>query len=300
MKHFLTLMVCLVAIATAYGQDNYYWYYQEQIPLTADNSQYFIVYDNQSIGEIIADEDNTQYVVNSEAISFPSVQLLTSNSEIYKNWNWALISKSLKESIEENHNFIYTANSYKMENGSLCGLSNIFYVKLRDESDASILKTEAEKYGVDIIGYNSFAPLWYVLMCTNNNNGNALVLANTFKESNLFAAAEPNLITDDTYETGENIVRSGYQSEKTDVKFDNFESILKIENNYLIINMDSNLFWNNIDCALYDTNGKLKMSKHFTDNIANIHVDLTTLLNGVYICVVRIDDNKTFSIKFIK
>ena len=196
MKRFLTLMVCLVAIATAYGQDNYYWYYQEQIPLTSDYSQYFIVYDNLSVKEIIADKDNAKDVVNSGDLTInATIEKLTVNSEIYKNWNWALISKTLKESIEKNYNLIYTANSYKKEDGTLLGLSNIFYVKLKNEDDASILKKEAEKYGVDIIGYNSYAPLWYELMCTNNENGNALVLSNIFKETNLFAASEPNLMS---------------------------------------------------------------------------------------------------------
>lgn len=297
MKRFLTIMACLIAIATAYGQDTYYWYYQEQIPLTPDDSQYFIVYDNQSIEEIIADKDNAKDVVTSGALSLPPVQLLTSNSETYKNWNWALVSKNLKESIENNHKLIYTANSYKMENGNLCGLSNVFYVKLRDESDASILKTEAEKYGVDIIGYNSFAPLWYVLMCTNNNNGNALVLANIFKETNLFAAAEPSLMTDDT---PDDIVPSIYHTNKTNIADENIKNIFVIENNFFCFNRNSNLLWNNLECSFYDANGKLKMSKHFNDNIGNISIDLTTLSDGIYICVVRIDGNKTLSAKFIK
>ena len=192
MKRFLTLMVCIVAIATAYGQDTYYWYYNEQVPLIPDDSQYFIVYDNQEIGDIINDNDNAQDVVNSGAISLPTVQILTSKSETYKKWKWALISKTLKESIENNHQLIYTANSYKMEDGNLVGVSNFFYVKLRNEDDVAILKEESEKYGVDVIGYS--APLWYVLMCTNNENGNAVVMANAATASNLKNPLKTSLV----------------------------------------------------------------------------------------------------------
>ena len=300
MKRFLTLMVCLVAIATAYGQNNYYWYYNEQIPLIPDDSQYFIVYDNQEIGDIINDNDNAQDVVNSGAISLPTVQILTSKSETYKKWKWALISKTLKESIENNHQLIYTANSYKMEDGTLVGVSNFFYVKLRNEDDVAILKEEAEKYGVDVIGYS--APLWYVLMCTNNENGNAVVMANIFKETNLFAASEPNLMSDITLnESGDDIVPREYQQDnKTGIEIDNIESIIKIDNNSLNIKIDSNLLGNTIECALYDTNGKLKLSKDFPHNTDNIYIDLTTLLQGIYICVVQIDGNKIFSFKFVK
>ena len=155
------------------------------------------MYENQpGIDSIINLKIYDEYIHNKGELSFPNVNFIDNNAKNYKNFHWALLSRNLKQSIERKFTLKYTANSYKLSNGEQVGLSNVFYVKLYNEADYALLVDVSEKYGVKIIGNNEFSPLWYVLMCINNENGNALELANKFKETNIFAASEPNLMED--------------------------------------------------------------------------------------------------------
>lgn len=49
---------------------------------------------------------------------------------------------------------------------------------------------------MEIVGNDSFMPLWYILSCNKNSKGNALEMANLFYESGYFASAQPDLMED--------------------------------------------------------------------------------------------------------
>ena len=80
--------------------------------------------------------------------------------------------------------------------GNKIGLSNYFYVKLKDERTVSILEEMAGKFDCVIISQDEYMPLWYKLSVTETTEQTALECANYFHESGLFAAAEPDLIAD--------------------------------------------------------------------------------------------------------
>ena len=76
------------------------------------------------------------------------------------------------------------------------GLSNYFYVKLKDRKAMSQLYDLAKRYKAEVMGFNKFMPLWFTLRCTRETDYSAMELANLFYESGQFAAAEPDLMMD--------------------------------------------------------------------------------------------------------
>lgn len=71
-------------------------------------------------------------------------------------------------------------------------ISNNFYVKLYDSNELDILLAIAEKYSVEILGFNEYMPLWYTLSCNDPTSINSIEAANLFFESQLFACVEPD------------------------------------------------------------------------------------------------------------
>lgn len=69
-------------------------------------------------------------------------------------------------------------------------------MKLKGEHDFKVLEDLAKESKVEIVGNDSFMPLWYVLSCDKNSKGNALEMANLFYETGKFMAAQPDLMVD--------------------------------------------------------------------------------------------------------
>lgn len=89
------------------------------------------------------------------------------------------------------------APCYLNEKGKSFGLSPYLYVKIKQLSDSTLLKEQAKSHLVSIVRQNSFNPLWYLLRCIANTEGNTMEIANNFYESGLFEAAEPDFIMED-------------------------------------------------------------------------------------------------------
>jgi subtilisin family serine protease len=76
-------------------------------------------------------------------------------------------------------------------NGQRMGLSNNFYVKLKNPKDADLLYEQAKKQGIEVMGHNEYMPLWFTLSCGRAAKLNALQAANMFYETQLFESTEP-------------------------------------------------------------------------------------------------------------
>jgi|GEM_PF-1106415 len=76
------------------------------------------------------------------------------------------------------------------------GLSNFFYVKLKEEKDTTVLRQIAEQNRCIIVEQDAFMPLWFTLSITDISELNALENCNAFFESKLFQATEPSFIYD--------------------------------------------------------------------------------------------------------
>lgn len=80
--------------------------------------------------------------------------------------------------------------------GSKIGLSNFFYVKLKNASDAALLEQTAMQFDCVIVNQDSSMPLWFTLSVTESSEFSALECANFFHESDFFAVGEPALMAD--------------------------------------------------------------------------------------------------------
>ena len=101
--------------------------------------------------------------------------------------------RMLSEMRRQNRDAII-APFFKAFDGDVIGMSNFFYVKLKEESDTTLLRQMTERTETIIIEQDPFMPLWYVLSITETSEFNAMEYANYFFETGLFQTAEPDLI----------------------------------------------------------------------------------------------------------
>lgn len=85
---------------------------------------------------------------------------------------------------------------FKTSTSKKIGLSNYFYVKLKELKDSVKLKDMAIETKAEVIGPDSYMPLWYVVSVTPESRKNALEMANSYYESKKFQYAEPDFMED--------------------------------------------------------------------------------------------------------
>jgi len=85
---------------------------------------------------------------------------------------------------------------FKTKSGGKMGLSNYFYVKLKEIGDTNLLRATADRTGCIIIEQDYYMPLWFILNTTETSTLNAMEAANTFYETGLFQSAEPDLMVE--------------------------------------------------------------------------------------------------------
>jgi len=80
------------------------------------------------------------------------------------------------------------------KDGTLQGIQEKLFVKLRSLSDLQKLEQEAKKHKLILGKQYEYDPLMYFLEVTKNSDGNALEIANKLAETNLFSCAEPDFL----------------------------------------------------------------------------------------------------------
>lgn len=172
----------------------YYWYRGQQIPLNNVEGKKYILFSKSDASNVLQGVDILTYGENGTS---PKNVTLSSNLEIKKQQNplqWVIAEDD--DALDKNDNVLYKGACFRTNNKEVF-LGHLFYVKLRDINDFSKLKKVATENGVEIVGNNKYMPLWYTLACSKKSKGDALEMANTFYESDLFAACQPDLICED-------------------------------------------------------------------------------------------------------
>jgi hypothetical protein len=197
MKTYYLVIVLLIVSTSVFGQNSYYWYKGEKVPLTETSDKRFILLEEENIESVLTKSEEMSWKIKSKGkdntintlIPFNKVGSYTAN-------RWEIIENideegSLPTKMKEQK--FYSTPFFKTQNGEEIGLSHLFYVKLFEESDIDILQKMAIENSVKIIGKNRYMPLWHTLACTKYSKGNALEMANLFFASGKFDAAEPDL-----------------------------------------------------------------------------------------------------------
>lgn len=81
---------------------------------------------------------------------------------------------------------------YPMGNRCVNSYSNAFYVKVKDVNDLTDLNKMIKSTRTELVEQSQFMPQWFILRTNKNSKGDALRMANYFKESKLFEYAGPN------------------------------------------------------------------------------------------------------------
>lgn len=201
-------MLLLFINTTIFGQNNkeYYYYYKGAKKYLELNTDYLFVSSSskQEVSNFNSITGLKKTSIIKEDVTYTTLHQVNGAKKISNIYYWKELelTSSSKRKYQNEIKKIQTTNSnliiapyFKNEEGKKIGLSNYFYVKLKDKEDYKVLKKLINKYQVPIIGYNKFMPLWFTISTTNHSL-NALELANLFYETGLFAHAEPDLMMD--------------------------------------------------------------------------------------------------------
>ncbi len=189
-KHLLSLLLYFYLLNT-YAQTNYYYYYNgNKNYLTLDKNNLNIsIYDGfqkSTISGFNTETDN--YISQSQSFSKLEFQTTFSEYDYFQKISELNRNPDVKNVLP---NFI-------TNEGVKVGMSDFFYVKLKNASNIDILQNLAVLNNVQIIEQNNFMPLWYTLRLTKNSTGNTLEIANLFFETGNFESSVPDFLSEDT------------------------------------------------------------------------------------------------------
>jgi subtilisin family serine protease len=135
-------------------------------------------------------------ITANDELKLAGIVFPENTSEVAAPVCWAIVKSGLNVANYRNiPGIIYQSDFYTDSSGESIGISHLFRVKLKTDSDKDKLYEMADKYKVEVLGYNEFLTTWYTLSCDIHSEDDALQMANLFYESGLFEASEPDIMT---------------------------------------------------------------------------------------------------------
>ncbi len=192
--NILIIIASLLLGLESYGQSKYYYYKGEKIPLSIDskNLTLLISDDFQFSPNSSQNIEKVDYIPQrgiDKLNKLQYIQLKLKNNTAQEALNQFKKNPTIKQVIP---NFITPI-------GKGVGMSDYFYVKLKDINDYEKLVSIAGRHKSIIIEQNKFMPLWFTLRCTEETKENTLDVANSIFESGLFSSAVPDFLHDDLF-----------------------------------------------------------------------------------------------------
>jgi hypothetical protein len=187
-------------ITNTQTQTSYYYYYEgKKQYLTLHTGYAFLSIKEQQLPDSIRQSNISAIALRSDHSNKKQYQARNGTSRYYTElkFNENLSEEqylNLLTDIKRQNEDAVISPYFKTKTGDKIGLSNFFYVKLKEMNDTTLLRQIAEQTGCIIIEQDFFMPLWFILNTTEASELNALEAANFFYESGLFQAAEPDLM----------------------------------------------------------------------------------------------------------
>ncbi|MCL2042076.1 MAG: hypothetical protein FWG84_08605 [Bacteroidales bacterium] len=212
-KYFILVMMCVFCCFFLNAQQKiinkqFYYYKGEKVYLSIDYSRVSIVSERKidmNLCKKVIPQPNC-YIKNEKksytrqhVIPVNGISKTMQNDEIFiteLEFSPSLNQMSYFELIQylsKEDNIIKITPTFSLSNQNL-GISNNFYVKLFKKDDMNDLFDLAERYSIQVLGYNEFMPLWFTLSCGKETSFDAIGAANLFYETGLFESAEPELL----------------------------------------------------------------------------------------------------------
>ena len=183
----------------------YYYYGNERQYLQLNTRYMFVSMSDESIVNVLALANIRHQPLNvdiPEEMQSTKSRTVTAHHRFYtvlsfdeamsEDMYWTQLSE-----VKNLTNGLIVAPFFKNRYHDKIGLTNYFYVRLKNLNDLDLLKQKAEEKHVIIVHQNEFMPLWHVLSITESSVYNAMEMANHFHRSGLFQYAEPDFIIED-------------------------------------------------------------------------------------------------------
>ena len=195
MKMNVLFIVLFFSIINCNAQENnvedYYYYKGKKISLNINESKLVVFFErNTDLEQSIKRE----YSVSRQIRGDESLAILSKNTQ--------LIGYELKVDSEKYYDIYNSlkANSEiraieKVVGDSLpVAISNCFYVKLKNDSDSSLLIKMAKKTKTQIVRKVAYTDRWYVIETNRESISNSLSVSNIFYETGLFEKVDPGFV----------------------------------------------------------------------------------------------------------
>lgn len=172
---------------------DYYWSGGKKVSIERSVDKFFVLFRSSDKEIILSSLSRSGISVNFDKINkynYDGTDFSGNSAKFFLDCEWAEVNSN-SEALENIPEIMYIAPFYNSPAGDTYPLTNLVYVYLNNSGDVNLLEKLAKENNVGIIGSIPEAPLWYVLACTKESNGNALEISNLFNESGLFNGAEP-------------------------------------------------------------------------------------------------------------
>lgn len=200
MRNLLLTFLLFCLCSYAFSQNYYYYYGGKKQYLEIDTTRVFISSSsNEGIVNFVKTKLRSNATPTIRKINFSNTRRTQRKTQRDFYWTTQKTNKlvSHKQAIKDfkqSPDVETVSPFFKIGNSDSFAMSNLFYVKLKNESDLNLLETFCKENEVDLIGEIEFMPLWFTIACTKETEGNALIMANKFYESGKFSQAEPDLM----------------------------------------------------------------------------------------------------------
>ncbi|WP_103864583.1 S8 family peptidase [Aquimarina sp. I32.4] len=209
----LTLILLFVTVHV-FGQeksDDFYYYKGEKFFLDVNTKTISISFEGEnSINSFKSLHSNSEKITeiteDNARATVISIDDKTTNKKHIKSYYMEIsMTKDMSkanyykkiESYKKLPNVLMASPAYMTKGGTEFGLSNNFYVKLRDKNDVDVLYKKAKELDIEVLGYNEYMPLWFTLSVTPKSKLNAIQFANVFYEMGWFESTEPAFVYHD-------------------------------------------------------------------------------------------------------
>jgi len=180
---FYLLACVFIALAFNGNAQKYYYFKGEKVNLTIDSTQLIVITNNnfQALPNIadlsLTGNDNSGYLKKTAFSSKPTTSAYLSAIKSLQSANGV---KRVLPAFKRGEHPI--------------GVSDLFYVKLKNQNDLGLLQNVAQQKGVAIVQQIPNMPLWYILQMQDGNSSDYFDIVNSIYETGLFAASAPDFL----------------------------------------------------------------------------------------------------------
>ena len=169
----------------SFSQTNFYYYYDEKIPLSKKLDQYAIKFYDEIADDRkleIFSQNNFNLIIDKPISNLYLIKTFTNDIDIKRN-------------IEEIPEVEYVSYCYITTNGYGMYLTNSFFATFKSNISIEDINSFNKKYDAKIIEKFSSTINWYLLEIPWNSPKNSLEIANIYHESDIVEHASPNRIS---------------------------------------------------------------------------------------------------------